>query len=518
MRMLIAMITLAMLAAPWAKGDDPVPTSRAADASSPTSRQASGDDKLSTTHHSITVGGAKLDYTATAGTILMKDNQAKPLANMFFVAYTMDRPADASGGAASTDDTTRPITFVFNGGPGAAAVWLQLGTVGPWRVALGPDGIPGPPPHRLIENDMTWLTFTDLVFIDPVGTGFSRPAEGRKGDEFFGVDQDINSVGDFIRLYLTRYRRWLSPKFLAGESYGTTRAAGLSNQLLQRWGIDVNGIILISSVLDFQTLSPSDANDLPYALYLPSFAAIALYHHKTQAPDPAKLLDEVGQYAMNDYLTALARGGNLAKDVRARVVERLSHYTGLSPDLIDKANLRISPEMFRKHLLADQRLVLGRFDARLTAIDTDPGSEDPQYDPAFSLYFPLYNATFNQYIRDQLHFESDLPYEVLTGAVQPWDFGRRGASKGTGYLDVIDSLRTAMVDNPGLRVLVAAGYEDLATPYQAAKFTVDHLDLTNRLQGNVTQTFYHSGHMIYHDPPSQAQLTRDIQAFVAGVK
>jgi carboxypeptidase C (cathepsin A) len=464
-----------------------------------------GPDKLSVTHHSITINGAAIDYEATAGTLTLKDEAGKPRADFFFVAY-VKQPADQTA--------TRPITFVFNGGPGAAAVWLHLGDAGPYRVKLQDDGIPGPPPHSLIVNDQTWLDLTDLVFIDPVGTGFSRPAEGKKGDEFYGVQQDLDSVGDFIRLYLTRYQRWDSPKFLAGESYGTTRAAGLSYHLMSRYGIDLNGIILISTVLNLQTLSPSDGNDLPYALYLPSFASIAMYHHKVSAPDPDKLRDEVAHYAMGDYLAALAQGSALSKSARQDVVDHLARYTGLPADLIDKSNLRIDPTVFRQQLLNDQRLILGRFDARITGENPDPADQDAEYDPSLSLYLPVYSSTFNDYVRRELKFESDLPYEVLNGRIGPWDFGK----EGMGYLDVTHWLREAMLGNPHLRVLVAAGYDDLATPFLAADYTFDHLDPTGRLRSNVTQTFYPSGHMIYHDPASLVKLKQDIATFMAAAK
>ncbi len=464
---------------------------------------APSDDKISITmHHSVKIGATKINYTAMAGTMMMKDEEGKPRANFFFVSYTKEpttRPED------------RPITFVFNGGPGAAAVWLHLGAVGPKRVALGHDGIPGPPPHGLIDNDQSWLDDTDLVFIDPVGTGYSRPAEGQKASDFYGVQQDLDSIGQFIRLYLTRYERWESPKFLAGESYGTTRAAALSAHLLHNYGIDLNGIILISTVLNFQTLEPADGNDLPYALYLPSYTAIAIYHHKLETAQEDLLLGEVQQYATHEYLDALAKGAALTKDGRDDVIAHLARYTGLSPDLIDKANLRIDPTMFRKQLLNDQRLILGRYDARITGLDADPGSAAPDYDPSFSLYLPVYASTINDYVHRQLKYESDLDYKVLSESVGPWDFGRGGF----GYLNVTGDLRSAMLDNPNLKVLVCSGYEDLATPFLATKYTFDRLDLTDRLQSNVTQTFYHSGHMIYHDPESLVQLKENVAAFIA---
>jgi carboxypeptidase C (cathepsin A) len=347
-RILLALLLSLTLAATalFAQTAPSAPTG-AATRPSPSSRpDEKPDPKISVTHHTLSLNGSPLTYDAAAGTITLKDDAGKPLADFFFIAYTR-MPAG--------EPAMRPITFVFNGGPGAAAVWLHLGAVGPQRVKLGPDGIPGPPPHTLIPNDQTWLDTTDLVFIDPVGTGYSRPAEGQKASDFYGVKQDVDSVADFIRLYLTRYERWDSPKFLAGESYGTTRAAALSIKLAEDDGIDLNGIILISTVLDFQTLDATPGNDLPFALYLPSYTAIAVYHHKIATPDVQKLLDEVQQYAMHDYLDALAKGSALDPAARADVVDHLSRYTGLPADLIDKANLRIDPTMFRKQLLSAQR-------------------------------------------------------------------------------------------------------------------------------------------------------------------
>jgi carboxypeptidase C (cathepsin A) len=495
----IALTVILLLAVPAALAQHHRSSEASTEPSTGPADQA--QDKLSVTHHSMTLDGQTIDYQATAGTITMKDESGKPKADFFFVAY-VKQPAG--------QPSTRPITFVFNGGPGAAAVWLHLGAAGPMRVQLGENGIPGAPPHALIQNDQTWLDLSDLVFIDPVGTGFSRPAEGQKPDEFYGVQQDLDSVGDFIRLYLTRYERWSSPKFLAGESYGTTRAAGLSAHLLDHYGIDLNGIILLSTVLNFQTLAPAQGNDLPYALYLPSYASIALYHQKIKAADPDKLRDEVSRYALGDYLTALAQGSGLSAPARADVIEHLARYTGLPAELIDRANLRIDPNLFRKNLLIDRRLILGRFDARLTGEDPDPADQNEEYDPSFSLYLPVYSSTFNDYVRRELKFESDLPYEVLSGRVGPWDFGKGGM----GYLDVTHALRQAMLDNPHLRVLVASGYDDLATPFLGTDYTFNHLDPTGRLRAKVTQTFYPTGHMIYHDPASLIKLKQDISVFM----
>src|SRR4051812_14304630 len=314
---------------------DPTARTTTRPATAPAGEDKSGD-RLFTTTHSITTGGRTFNYTAVAGTMAQKDESGKALADMFFVAYTIDRPESSS-------PTTRPITFVFNGGPGAASVWLHLGAVGPKRIRLddGDNKVdPAQPPFELVDNESTWLDATDLVFIDPVGTGYSRPAQGEKGEQFYGVKEDIQSVGNFVRLWVTRYSRWSSPKFLAGESYGTTRAAGLSEHLLEKQGISLNGIILVSSVLNFQTLVNAPGNDLPYALFLPSYTAAAAYHKKLVddlTRDLPATLKEVQQFALGDYTAALAAGDSLPQNKRVEIIEKLSKYTGLSIEYIAKS-------------------------------------------------------------------------------------------------------------------------------------------------------------------------------------
>lgn len=464
-------------------------------------------EKASTTEGRVTIGGEALNYHATAAKMLMKDENGKLKATVFFVAYDKDRPADAN-------PAERPITFVFNGGPGAASVWLHLGTAGPRRVDLKENGEPLPPPYKLVENAYSWLDLTDLVFIDPVGTGFSRAAEGEKAEQFYGVKEDINWVADFIRLYITQYQRWLSPQFLAGESYGTTRAAGLSEYLLDRYGIALNGIVLISSVLDFQTIEPSNGNDLPYSLYLPSYAAVAWYHKKLPAGlqgDLAQTLDEVQDWAVDTYSVALAKAGSLTAAQRDAIVAKLARYTALSPDFIDKSNLRIHPGAFEKRLLGNERKLIGRFDARITGYDPNPASSWPSYDPSLSQYLATYSATFNDYVRRTLKYDSTLPYEVLSGKVHPWKFGEQA---GHGYLSVADDLSSAMVKNPNLKVFFASGYFDLATPYFSANYTIDHLDISKELRANITHAFYQGGHMMYHNHPALVKLHADLTAFI----
>jgi carboxypeptidase C (cathepsin A) len=463
-------------------------------------------EKASITEGQVTVRGEVLKYHATAAKLLMKDENGKLKATVFFVAYDKDRPADASAAG-------RPITFVFNGGPGAAAVWLHLGAAGPWRVDLKENGEPLPPPYKLVENAYSWLDATDLVFIDPVGTGFSRAAEGQNPEQFYGVKEDISWVGDFIRLYITQYQRWPSPQFLAGESYGTTRAAGLSEYLLDRYGIALNGIVLISSVLDFQTLEPGGANDLPYTLYLPSYAAVAWYHKKLPADlqsDLDKTLKEVQDWTGNTYSLALARGGAITTVERRVIVDRLARYTALPADFIDKCNLRIPLGVFQKHLLWEERKVTGRFDGRITGYDPNPIASRPSYDPSLSQYLAIYSSTFNDYVRRVLKYDSTLPYEVLSNKVHPWKFGEAGH----GYLSVADDLASAMVKNPHLKVLFASGYFDLATPYFSANYTIDHLDISPEMRANITHTFYMGGHMMYHNLQALEKLHADLAGFI----
>jgi carboxypeptidase C (cathepsin A) len=462
---------------------------------------------ISTTEGQVTVAGSILKYRARAGHLTLRNDADKPIADMFFVSYeklpAADSPAD------------RPITFVFNGGPGAAAVWLQMGAAGPRRIDLDANGDPPSPPYAIVENPSTWLASTDMVFIDPVGTGFSRAAPGEDPKQFWGVDSDVKSVGDFIRLYTTHFDRWLSPKFVAGESYGTTRAAYLSDQLLGDEGISLNGVILISSVLDFQTLEPSNSNDLPYALYIPSYAAVAWYHKKL-APDLQadlhKTVAAAADWATHDYLAALAAGNSLSHADKSQIAQTLSKYTSLSPDYIMKANLRVGPGEFRKMLLADSQQLIGRFDSRIAGYDPDPLSRSAEYDPSLDPYLAAYSGTFNDYVRRTLKVSDEHPYEVLSGHVGPWNFGPGGG----GYLNVSDHLRDAMLSNPHMKVMFCNGYFDLATPFLAADYTINHMNLSPPLRANITHEFFNSGHMVYQPKEGVEKLSKDVQHFIAG--
>ncbi len=467
------------------------------------SGEAEGDKKLSTTHHEIVWNGKPLAYRATAGDMVMKDEAGKAKADMFFVSYETE---------GDVDPAKRPITFLFNGGPGAAAVWLHLGAAGPKSIEMDDHDLPVGPPYKLIDNQATWLEASDLVFIDPVSTGYSRPAPGEKAEQFHGVRPDVESVGDFIRLYLTKNKRWASPKYLAGESYGTTRAAALSDFLAERYGIATNGIVLVSSVLDFQSLSMSKGNDLSFQLYLPSFAAVAWYHKKLSPAlqaDLNKTIDQARVFAMDEYGPALQKGAALPAEKRAEIIKQLAAFTGLPAEVIDRSNLRINPALFEKQLLGDGRQIIGRFDGRITGFDPNAISNWPGYDPSLSRYFPAYSSTFNDYIRRELKYENDLPYEVLT-EVEPWSFGK----DGSGYLYVVDDLQSAMLKNPKLRVLFVSGYFDLATPFFAADYTINRMELSPELRANVSHEYFPTGHMVYHNRESAKKLAEDVGRFV----
>ena len=469
------------------------------------------EDNIVQTHHTLTIAGKPLNYTATTGTIILKEESEKDdkaegekaKASIFFIAYTKDNVPDTSN---------RPVTFAFNGGPGSSSVWLHLGLLGPKRVHMDDTNIL-PPPYHLVENEYSLLDVTDLIFIDPVSTGFSRAVPGEKPKEFHGFTKDIESVGDFIRLYTTRYQRWNSPKFLAGESYGTTRSAGLSGYLQSRHGMYLNGIILISSILNFQTARFTNGNDLPYILFLPTYTATAWYHQQLDADLQADLhaaLAEVEQFALGDYASALLQGSALPVAEQEAIAAKLARYTGLTTDYILKTNLRIEIFRFTKELLREKGLTVGRLDTRFTGIDKDNAGEKFEYDPSYAAIQGVYTAVLNDYMRRDLNFESDIPYEILSGLYEKWSYN----TFENEFVDVAETLRQAMSSNPHLKVLVANGYYDLATPYLATRYTFSHLGLATSLQQNYEMTYYEAGHMMYVHLPAMAQLKEDMARFV----
>lgn len=464
-------------------------------------------DHLVTTRHTLPTGQG---YTATTGTMVVREEVFtdgtfvghRPKAEVFLTSYTLD----------DADPLTRPVTFAFNGGPGSSSVWLHLGILGPRRVVMGDAGALLPPPYALADNDDTLLKVSDLVVIDPISTGYSRAAEGEKAEPYHGFTGDLESIGELIRLWTTRNGRWMSPKFLAGESYGTVRAAGLAEHLQSRYGMYLNGLMLISSVLDFATVDFNEGNDLAYALYLPTYAAIAHYHGLHGDRPLADVLREAEEYAARDYPWALARGNRLTADERAAAVSRIAALSGLAQDYVDRVDLRIEHIRFFTELLRDRRLTVGRLDGRFTGWEADAGREHFTADPSMNAITGPYSAALNHYLRTELGYANDLPYEILTSRVQPWSYKEfEGA-----HVIVTDRLGAAMRANPHLRVHVACGYHDGATPYFAAEHAFAHLPVPAELAANVEFRYYEAGHMMYVHEPTRLRQSADLAAFVLG--
>jgi carboxypeptidase C (cathepsin A) len=447
-------------------------------------------------------GGTTVTYVAETGMLPILAPTGSVRASVFYVAYTR---------ASQTNKAARPVTFCFNGGPGSSSVWLHLGAFGPRRVKMNDNGTLPPPPFGLADNAYSILDGSDLVFIDPVATGFSRPAKDEKADVFFGDSADLDSVGEFIRLWTTRHDRWLSPKYLCGESYGVFRAAGLAEHLSSRYGMYLNGLILVSGVLDFATIYDNPGNDVPYPLYLPAYTAAAQFHKKLPPDlqaDLPKALAEAREFAKGEYAAALQRGDSLSADEHKKVADELARLTGLKPSVIEDNHLRIDEGVFRRQLLHDEGLILGAYDARITGRDDDPASPNPDFDPANAAVLGPFSAAMNSYVRGELKFEDDLPYELLAG-VQPWNYGSRNTYASAG-----DQLAGIMNQNPYMKILVVGGRCDLVCPIDTVHYALDHMQIDPAYRTNITYAEFDAGHMMYINLPDLKKLHQTVEDFL----
>jgi carboxypeptidase C (cathepsin A) len=465
----------------------------------------SGKD-LSVTRHSINLNGEIIKYTATAGYLPLRSDEGKILAKVFFTAYTKDGIDDMS---------ERPITFAFNGGPGSASVWLHMGAFGPRKVLMTEEGLAPVRPYRLIDNENSLLDITDILFIDPVNTGFSRAASGENPAQFFGYQNDIESVGEFIRVYITQFERWSSPKFIVGESYGTIRASGLAGFLQGRsLGMYIDGVILISAVLNSLVKDFSSGNDLPFIYFFPGYTAAAWYHKKLPQDlldrELEDVLEEVETFAISEYSQALLLGNELSESKRKEMIEKVSRYTGLAEDYIEQSNMRLELGRFLKELLREDHLSIGRLDSRFKVLETDAVAERYAFDYSSSAITGAFSTLFNNYVRNELNYENEVVY-AISGQVRPWSYGRE--SSRTSYSNSVEILSRALSENQTLQIFVANGYYDFATPFFATEYAVSHLGLNSEFKDRVTMSYYQAGHMMYIRKASHRKLKEDLMKF-----
>jgi carboxypeptidase C (cathepsin A) len=495
------LVTCVLAARPAGRQAPPAEPKAAAEAG------AAPQEQWSVTQHTIRLGGQTLAYKASAGTTLLKNDKGDPIGLMYSVAYTR---SDV------TDPGTRPVSFLFNGGPGSATMWLHLGAFGPRRASTVNGQFTPPAPYKLVDNTESLLDKTDLVFIDAMGTGYSRFAGKADGKDFYGIAEDAQAFANFIVTYLSRNDRWNSPKFLIGESYGTFRSAVLGNLLQQRYSVHLNGIDLISSVLDLSTISFGPGDDRCFVYYLPSYAAVAWYHKalKERPADLGPFLEQARQYAQGDFAAALARGAKLTAAEKAAVAKKVSSFTGLSEDYLIKANLRVNLQQFNAELMRSRGLTVGRIDARFAGYTLDLLTEGAESDPEGPAVGGAFTALINMYNHDELKFGKDLVYRNTK--IEPgwnWTSGSGGSFFPTAP-NTQDDLAQAMVTNPKLLVQVENGYYDMATPFFATEYTMLHLGLPADLQKNLTLKYYNAGHMMYLQDDDRVALHNNVAAFI----
>ena len=466
----------------------------------------------SVTQHSIKIEGKNINYTATAATMILKNADDEAIAEFGYVAYTRDGIQELG---------TRPVTFAYNGGPGSASIWLHMGAIGPRRVVVNDPDF-NKTGFTLVDNEYSILDVTDIVMIDPVGTGISRAVGKGENKDFWGVEGDISSISNFINAYISKNNRWSSPKYLLGESYGTFRSAGLAPFLLDTYGIALDGIVLVSSVLDLRTITFGGGDDISYPLFLPTYAATAYYHNKI-TPKPADLeafLDDAREFALGEYNTALMKGDNLTASEKATVVDKMSKFTGLDKDYLEKADLRVSARAYFVKILEDERETVGRYDSRYIGSTLDPLSTFSMYDPQSAAISPSYQMGFMSYYHNELKFGQDRKYNFsaysLEGFNWKWERDRRGFLGGGNGRSTVEDLKRAMVQNPAMKVMVENGYYDLATPFLGTEYTFSHLNLPEKLQGNISMNYYKAGHMFYTNVDELVKFRKDVVKFIAG--
>src|SRR5271170_535170 len=467
-------------------------------------------EESSVTDHTIRIGDQTINYKATASTTLLKDDKGEPTALMYSTGYTRSDVKDFS---------QRPIAFIYNGGPGSASVWLHMGAFGPRRVVTENATATPPAPYKVVDNNESLLDKADLVFIDPVGTGFSVAVGKAQGKDFWGVDSDVRSLAQFITTYVSRNNRWNSPKFLIGESYGTFRSVALGNYLQSTDGMYINGIVLISSVLDVGTLSFSPGDDRPYMFYLPTYAATAWYYKllKNRPDDLVAFVASAREFASTEYAAALMKGSRLSVAEQGDIAKKLADLTGLSEDFLIKADLRVSLPQFNAEILRSRGLTIGRYDARYSGPTYDLLTENYEFDPSFTAVVGAFTAAFNGYVREELKFGQDKTYKILpSGPSEAWDW-KHNAGQGGGFPsapNVGNDLVREMIDNTHLRVEVENGYFDMATPFFATEYTMDHLLLPGNVRDRIHLQYYTSGHMIYLHDEDRTKLKNNIGAFI----
>jgi carboxypeptidase C (cathepsin A) len=472
--------------------------------------EAPPKEESSTTDHTIRIGGQTIPYKATASTTLLKDEKAEPTASMYSTAYTRSDVKDL---------TQRPVAFVYNGGPGSSSIWLHMGAFGPRRVLTSDASATPPPPYKLVDNADCLLDKADLVFIDPVGTGFSRAVGKAQNKDFWGVDQDVKSIAQFISIYVSRHNRWNSPKFLIGESYGTFRSAALSNYLQSQNSVYLNGIVLISSVLDVRTLGFLTGDDMSYIVYLPSYAATSWYYKilKDRPDDLSAFIAEARQYASTEYALALFKGSKLGAAEKAEVAKKLARFTGLSEEYLLKADLRVNLAQFNAELQRSRGLTIGRYDARYSGPTYDLLTENAEYDPSYTAVSGPFPAALNSYVREELKFTPEKDYLPINFEIgRNWDWKHKNDEFPgfPGVPNVEGDLIKALLDNPHLQVQVENGYFDQATPFFATEYTMDHLGLPEKLRGNIHLEYYTAGHMMYLHSDDLAKLSSNVGKFI----